>query len=88
MYVTSLNALRTVGHSTWVDSIWCNLILKGQLRYLIKKADLQGMTSNPTILPTGSHEAPETLLMEDLRNERDGMRRKPSVKGMTQCCGR
>lgn len=47
MYVMSWNALRKAGHFSWACSIWCNLIFNGQHRCLIKKDNLQGMTSNP-----------------------------------------
>jgi transaldolase len=47
------------GQSVWLDYIRRDLVTSGQLRYMIEKDGLQGMTSNPSIFEqaiAGSHE--------------------------------
>jgi len=44
-----LKKLGTLGQSIWLDYIRCDLIASGELRRLIEKDGLRGMTSNPSI---------------------------------------
>ena len=44
-----LKQLGTLGQSIWLDYIRRDLISSGELRRLIEKDGLRGMTSNPSI---------------------------------------
>jgi transaldolase len=54
-----LKKLGTLGQSIWLDYIRRDLIVSGELRRLIEKDGLRGMTSNPSIFEkaiAGSHD--------------------------------
>ena len=44
-----LKRLEALGQSIWLDYIRRDLIVSGELRRLIEKDGLRGMTSNPSI---------------------------------------
>ena len=59
-----LKQLGTLGQSIWLDYIRRDLIVSGELRRLIEKDGLRGMTSNPSIFEkaiAGSHDYDEDI---------------------------
>jgi transaldolase/glucose-6-phosphate isomerase len=52
MKANPLKKLEILGQSLWLDYIRRDLITSGELRRLIEKDGLRGMTSNPSIFET------------------------------------
>jgi transaldolase / glucose-6-phosphate isomerase len=57
--MNSLKQLETCGQSPWLDYLKRSLIVNGELRTLIERDGLKGMTSNPTIFEKAIAESDE-----------------------------
>jgi transaldolase len=47
--VTTINKLTSLGQSLWYDNIQRKILENGELRAMIERGDIRGVTSNPTI---------------------------------------
>ena len=47
--MNSIEKLTSLGQSLWYDNIQRKLLENGELKAMIERGDIRGMTSNPTI---------------------------------------
>lgn len=47
--MTSISKLTSLGQSLWYDNIQRKLLINGELKAMIERGDIRGVTSNPTI---------------------------------------
>ena len=56
MTVNSLQQIRTLGQSIWLDYMQRNILKNGEIARMIKEDRLAGMTSNPAIFEQAINE--------------------------------
>jgi len=44
-----INKLTSLGQSLWLDNIQRKIVVNGELKAMIERGDIRGVTSNPTI---------------------------------------
>ncbi|MDQ3006092.1 MAG: transaldolase, partial [Chloroflexota bacterium] len=47
--MNTIQKLTSLGQSLWMDNIQRKLLENGELKAMIERGDIRGMTSNPTI---------------------------------------
>ncbi len=83
MKVNPLKKLEALGQSIWLDYIKRDLITSGELKKLIDKDSLRGMTSNPTIFEKAISESHD--YEEDIHKMRQAGKDVNSIfEGLTQ----
>jgi hypothetical protein len=82
-----LKQLEACGQSPWLDYLKHSLIAKGELRHLIERDGLKGVTSNPSIFEKAIGESDEYA--EALKQSQHlGDLRAPGDRRYQSCCGR
>ena len=62
---TPIEKLTSLGQSLWYDNIQRRLLENGELKAMIERGDIRGVTSNPTIFNNATRKTLPTLDMSE-----------------------